>query len=376
MKENASALYSKYVIDGIRMEVTPGQMLDAACGQPSAGEEYEPIVDERPDPDPTPVVYDPYRIGEYLEKTSAAASPRKVPAGYADSFTRGCIAQALAGMLWREGHFRLDDLHVHLGWKWNEAPVGAMTGFYASVEAACDYLDGLGLPLSGYSYVEARTQSLTVRCGLSKASEQRASDEEDPIFQELPFRTLRPRLGTRRKCAATLSGSTDSWVIYIPFDTCSFRLGGSLLSEELGTPGGKAPDIMEPDYFIDCFEVVRELVEDGIVLAGETVGDGGLMTAIGRMCGDMGLAVDLSGLVKAYGEQDTVRLLFAEVPGVLIEIRDYDFDYIDAELLLQDVAYYPLGRPNRSGRITVSDTDGISGILGSLLGEGAVEGED
>ena len=56
MKENASALYSKYVIDGIRMEVTPGQMLDAACGQPSVGEEYEPIVDERLDPDPTPVV--------------------------------------------------------------------------------------------------------------------------------------------------------------------------------------------------------------------------------------------------------------------------------------------------------------------------------
>lgn len=375
MKENASALYSKYVIDGLRMEVTPGQMLDAACGQQSVQEEFEPIVDERMDPDPTPVVYDSYRIGEYLEKT-AAAPARKVPAAYADSYTRGAIAQALIGAIWREGHFRLDDLHVHLAWKWNEAPVGAMTGFYGSVEAACDYLDGLGLQLSGYSFAQARTDTLAVRCGLSKASEQRASDEEDPIFEELPFRTLRPRFGTRRKCPAQLTGSTDSWVIYIPFDTCSFRLGGSLLSEVLDSPGGKAPGIMEPDYFIDCYEVVRELVEDGIVLAGETVGDGGLMTALGRFCGDMGLATDLSGIANAYGEKDTVRLLFAEVPGVLIEIRDYDFDYIDAELLLQDVAYYPLGRPNRSGRITVSDTDGISGILSSLLSEGAVEGED
>lgn len=375
MKENASALYSKYVIDGLRMEVTPGQMLDAACGQQPVQEEFEPIVDERMDPDPTPVVYDSFRMGEYLEKTAAVLT-RKVPADYADSYTRCAIAQALIGMIWREGHFRLDDLHVHMGWRWNEAPVGAMAGFYASVEAACDYLDGLGLPLSGYTYAEARSNALTVRCALSKASEQRASDEEDPIFEELPFRTLRPRLGTHRKCPACLTGNTDSWVIYIPFDTCSFRLGGSLLSEVLGTPGGKAPDIMEPDYFIDCYEVVRELVEDGIVLSGETVGDGGLMTALGRFCGDMGLAVDLSGIANAYGEKDTVRLLFAEVPGVLIEIRDYDFDYIDAELLLQDVAYYPLGRPNRTGRITVSDTAGISGILGSLLSEGAVEGED
>ena len=133
---------------------------------------------------------------------------------------------------------------------------------------------------------------------------------------------------------------------------------------------------MDPDYFIDCFEVVRELVEDGIVLSGATVGDGGLMTALGNLCGEMGIAADVSGLMKAYGEDDLVRILFSEVPGALIEIRDYDFDYIDAELLLQDVAYYPLGRPDRRGRIMVSDTGGISGILGSLLSEGAVEGED
>ena len=155
MKENASALYSKYVIDGLRMEVTPGQMLDAACGQQPVQEEFEPIVDERMDPDPTPVVYDSFRMGEYLEKTAAVLT-RKVPADYADSYTRCAIAQALIGMIWREGHFRLDDLHVHMGWKWNEAPVGAMAGFYASVEAACDYLDGLGLQLSGYSYADGR----------------------------------------------------------------------------------------------------------------------------------------------------------------------------------------------------------------------------
>ena len=181
MKENASALYSKYVIDGLRMEVTPGQMLDAACGQQPVQEEFEPIVDERMDPDPTPVVYDSFRMGEYLEKTAAVLT-RKVPADYADSYTRCAIAQALIGMIWREGHFRLDDLHVHMGWKWNEAPVGAMAGFYASVEAACDYLDGLGLQLSGYSYADADAERLAEKITVPTLVINSRADTLTPYF--------------------------------------------------------------------------------------------------------------------------------------------------------------------------------------------------
>ena len=376
MKERTSALHSKYVIDGIRMDVTPGRMLASACGQSVADEPFDPIVDETVDPAPEAPAYDRERIVEYLEKT-AAALPRRVPAAFPAAFARLRIARALIDVIWREGHFRLDDLHIRTDWRWNPGPVGSMAGFYAAVESVCDYLDGLGVPMEDYSFAEARGNSLSVKCRLSKASLARAEEEDEPIFDELPFRTLRPKFGTRRRCPARLSGQKDSWVIYIPFDTCAFRLGGSLLAEATETPGGKAPEIMEPDYFIDCYEVVRELVEDGIAVSGITVGDGGLMTALGTYAGETGLTADLSGIMEAYGEQDIVRILFSEVPGVLIEIRDADFDYLDAELLLQDVVYFPLGHPGRQdGKITVTENGGISAILRSLLGDGAMEGED
>ena len=377
MKESTSALHSRYVIDGIRMEVTPGRMLDSACGKDGGEEDcFGSIVDESVDPRPSAAVFDSFRIGDYLELT-ASAPPRKVPAETPAAFARSRIALSLIAAIWREGHFRLDDLQVQAAWKWNPAPVGSMAGFYAAVEAACDYLDGLGVPMGDYSFTESRSNSMSVKCLLSKSGQARADEEEEPIFDELPFRTLRPRFGTRRRCPARLSGQKDSWVIYIPFDTCAFRLGGSVLSEVTDTPCGTAPEIMEPDYFIDCYEVVRELVEDGVAISGVTVGDGGLMTALGAYAGDMGVTADVSGIMQAYGEQDIVRVLFSEVPGVLIEIRDSDFDYLDAELLLQDVAYFPLGRPGRQdGKITVTDNGGISAILQSLLSEGAMEGED
>ena len=141
-----------------------------------------------------------------------------------------------------------------------------------------------------------------------------------------------------------------------------------------------APQIVDPDYFIDCYEVVRELVEDGVVLSGVTVGRGGLISALKRMTGPkIGASVELADLVRATGEKDIVRLLFAEVPGVLFQIADIDYDYVDAELLLQDIAFYPMGHPvpGKPGvDIISSDKPGIQTILESLIRSQSSEGED
>ena len=168
-----------------------------------------------------------------------------------------------------------------------------------------------------------------------------------------------------------------SKIIYIPFDTCSYRIGGSLLAQLHGHNGGVGPHIEDPDYFIDCFEVVRELVEDGIVIAGTTVADGGLATAAVSMCGDCGMVLDIHGLMASHQESDQVKILFGETPGVLLQIRDNDMDYLDSQLLLQDVAYYPVGQPCREKGLHFSPTDrsGVAGILASLMGQ-ASEGED
>ena len=117
-----------------------------------------------------------------------------------------------------------------------------------------------------------------------------------------------------------------------------------------------------------------------MVIAGQTVGAGGLMAALKKMLPEnTGIQLDISGIMSAYGERDAVRILFSEVPGVLIQISDIDYDYVDAELLLQDIAYYPIGHPRTgSGGITLRSggESGISGILQSLLNSQTSEGED
>ena len=380
-------LWSDYILDGVRMDSTPGEMLSAACGSPAAepeaaGGPFEPAVDETVDPAPATSSFSATRISRYLEGISQLKR-KGIPDGLAGPHTRFMLAKALIDAIWRQGHFRLGDLCVSAQWEWDDATVGRLAAFYESVAAACDYLDSLGLRLEKYSVSRSSACRVSFKVTLDSDAPVEGDDlsgDDIGLLAEIPFKTSKPRLGRGRKCPETLTGNSSDWLIYIPFDTCTFRLGGSLLAQATGQACGQAPEILDPDYFIDSYEVVRELVEDGIVTSGVTVGDGGLLAALRRIVPeDLGLRAELGGIRASYGEDDPVRILFSEVPGVVIEVRDSDYDYLDAELLLQDIAYYPLGHARKSlrGILPVRDNPSdISGILQALLESQAPEGED
>ncbi|MBQ7750872.1 MAG: hypothetical protein IJR77_06595 [Bacteroidales bacterium] len=380
MTGKRSVLYSEYIIDGCPMVLTPGRMLDGCMIEPPVlpDGEFDPVVDETVDPAPSSFVYDSGKIGAYLEAVRPLIGNRLAPIIFAGPHTAGKVAAALVDAIWRTGHFRLADLFLRAEWKWDSEPIGNMAAFYSSVESAATYIDALGLKLKCYS-VRRGPCSVVFKAG-TVAEEDIPAEEEDSILSGAPFKTLNPRLGKKRKCPATASDDPSRWIIYIPFDPCDFRLGGSAVSEVTGARSAVAPDVSDTEYFTDCYEVVRELVEDGVVKAGTTVFEGGLMAALDSMCGGIrDIEIDLSGLRNAYGGEKPVRILFAEIPGVLLEIDDIDYDYVDAELLLQDVAYFPLGHPKPGkGDISVrmDEKPGISGILESLLIHESSEGED
>lgn len=384
MTEKESVLYSQYIIDGVRYEATPADLLDECMRSPSvrsvpAPGNFSDIVDESTDPPMTTFTYDNGCDGEYLKAClEACTEERTFRMLYPDTFTRQRIAYTLIDRLWNEGHYRLGDLAVWAEWNWNTRPLGNMAAFYASTEAASSYLFDLGVRLNGYMVEESDEESrVRFYAWLPENDMPEEDDATDVPFKSSPYESRHPWISESRKCPGKIEDDSSSWIIYIPFDTCTFRIGGSLLAQSQGRNGGVGPHIQDPDYFIDCYEVVRELVEDGIVMAGITVGDGGLATAAARLCEGKGLETDLGGLMSSYQESDSTKMLFSEIPGVLMQIDANDYDYLDSQLLLQDIAYYPIGQPSREGGISFrkDGKDGISGILASLLVQ-ASEGED
>ena len=372
-----SVLYSSYLIDGVEQELTPAQLLDSCLvGKPAARPDkvFDTIVDESIDPFIRPCVTRVEEIDRYLSMVLAARAPRKAAElPFVDFYTRQKIALRLVEAIWRKGHFKLPNLAVTLDWKWDSAKLGALASFYASVSAASDYIDALGIRLRTYSYSETPGRSsLSV-----KASVLREEGPEEEIEEE----NADPRLGTRRARPAKFLDDESAWIVYVPFDDGKFRLGGSKLAAALGVSGESTPQLLDADYFIDCYEVVREMVEDGVALAGVTVGEGGLMAALHSMTAEgTGAEVELGGLSHATGEKDIVRLLFSELPGVVMQIADVDYDYVDAEFLLQDVAFFPLGHVRRGQngvRVKVTDQSPVSSILESILrSQSSSEGED
>ena len=378
MKENSSALYSEYIIDGIRMDSTPAGMLmecmTSDSDEPSSGHTAAgTVIDETKDPVPGAAGHDGSETETYLRKVidlrrkADAAGGRDFRLSCPDFHTRLRIASSLIDTLWRKGHFRLENVMLSAEWDWDQTRIGNMAAFYREDCRQC------------------RARFLPAGTGASEMQLQSAETDicDEDMACTAPDSTRAAQtihMDTERKCPGKAVNDSRSLLIYIPFDTCGHRLGGSLFEEATGAQADACPEIRDPDYFIDCYEVVREFVEDGIVLAAATVSDGGLLPAAAEMCSGTGAVIDVSGIAASYMEKDTVRILFSEIPGVLIQIRESDADYVDSQLLLQDIAYYPVGHPGREDGHTVvkhsSRTD-VAGILASLMsGLTSSEGED
>ena len=364
----AKEMVSRYIIDGVPQDLTPAQLLSAVSECPCEDGQADTgtIIDETLDLPLESFAWAPSKVDDY--SVAVESVKRRVPLPFAGTWSRCRVASAVLDSLWRTGHFKLEDIALKVDWKWNTTGVGANAAFYDSVQAVSDYTDALGLKLNSYSFV--RTDGAS---GFIARTVLGGSCEED-LFED----GVAARMGTRRACPSHMEADPRSWLIWVPFDTSDFRLGGSLLAQAVGAGGGVAPQITDADYFMDCYEVLRELVEDKVILSGTTVSDGGLITAVRRMAENgPGITIDISDAVRAFDEDNAVRLLFSEVPGVVFQIADIDFDYIDAEFLLQDVAYFPLGHPDpkkSSVRVKSSGKSSIQTIIESLMQN--AEGED
>lgn len=358
MKDNASPLFSQYILDGVQMTETPFSALyDCLDGNGSVqipDGPFDDIVDEYMDKEPRTTQYNDRYIGGYVSEILHTAFNKKaIDMEYPAMWTISAINAILLDALFRAGHFILQDLLLMARWDWNTAPAGSMAAFYESTVTAGHYLFDLGVKLDRY-FVEQTKKDSTLEV------------------------TLRSRISSRRACPDTMNQEGSSWLVYIPFAVNRRHLGGSALAAVAGGGNGPGMDLSDADYFIDCYEVVRELVEDGIITAGVPVGRGGLITAAEKFKGRKGFALETSGIVSSTGEADIMKILFAEVPGVLVQIRNDDYDYLDSQMLLQEIMYFPVGKPDLTAtEISVSNNNrmGIGSILESLLSQTS-EGED
>ncbi|KQT10736.1 phosphoribosylformylglycinamidine synthase [Ramlibacter sp. Leaf400] len=143
-----------------------------------------------------------------------------------------------------------------------------------------------------------------------------------------------------------LAATEDTTLVLVDLGKGRGRMGGSILAQVLAQPGGDVPDLDDPRDLVNLVAAVNALRAQGRVLAYHDRSDGGLLAAACEMAfaGQVGVSLNVDLLVTEgdgisdsraeYGdaknwasqvsarrEELTLRALFNEELGVLLQVR-------------------------------------------------------
>ena len=145
-----------------------------------------------------------------------------------------------------------------------------------------------------------------------------------------------------------------SSIYFVDFSKMNRRLGGSAFSQIINKLGNEAPSVADTSYFAAAFNAIQHCVEKGIILAGHDISSGGLITTLLEMCfadNHSGMLLDVSQI----GEVDSVKLLFSENPGVVVQVaNNIAFETI---LNKMGVEYVLIGKPSQNREFKVQNND-------------------
>ena len=147
----------------------------------------------------------------------------------------------------------------------------------------------------------------------------------------------------------------------VDFSGCSLRLGGSALNQALNALGASVPTVASAEKFAAAFNAVQKLVKRGSILALHDISAGGMITALLEMTFanvNGGLEISTESFTQ-NGENDILKILFAENPAVLMQIADDKAESALKLLTEAGVEVAKIGRPTETRTVTVNHSGNV-----------------
>lgn len=251
------------------------------------------------------------------------------------------IAEALTNIVFAPLSNGLQSVSLSANWMWPCRNPGEDARLYKAVEACSNFAIDLGINIP------------TGKDSLSMT--QKYGDDKVYTPGTVIISAAAEVSNIRKIVSPTLAYIKGTYMYYIDFSFDTLRLGGSALAQTLGTVGDEAPSVVDPEYFKNAFNAVQELVDRGLILAGHDISAGGMITAMLEMC----FANPEGGLEARFDKirhSDLIKVLFAENPGVLIQVKHH---YL-VEKILNDygIGFAIVARPVKE-RSLIIEKDGV-----------------
>ncbi len=255
------------------------------------------------------------------------------------------VAESLTNIVWAPIEGGLGNVSLSANWMWPcRSQEGEDARLYSAVQALSDFCISIGVN------VPTGKDSLSLS--------QQYPNGEKIIAPGTVIVTSGGEVSDVRKVVSpVVVNDKNSSLYYIDFSFSEQQLGGSAFAQSLGKVGSDVPTVADADYFVDCFETVQELINKGWVMAGHDISAGGLITTLLEMTFanvNGGMHINLHDLKS----DDIVKNLFAENPGVVIQVSDEHKNELRALLEERGIGYAKIGYPTPNEReIVVKKND-------------------
>ena len=272
---------------------------------------------------------------DYRGKEGIATSIGHAPQVALIDSARGsvmAVAEALtniAGAPLAEG---LKSVSLSANWMWPCKNAGEDAALYKAVEACSDFACALGINIP----TGKDSLSMTQKYG------------DDKVFAPgTVIISAAGEVSDVRKTVSPVLSAVSSRLYYIDFSSTALSLGGSALAQSLNRLGDDAPTVADADRFKNAFNAVQQLVKRGSLLAMHDVSAGGLVTTLLEMTfGNVNGGIELStDAFVEKGEEDLVKILFAENPAIVIQVAENKAEAAERLLAAAGTDFRLIGRP-------------------------------
>ena len=219
------------------------------------------------------------------------------------------VAESLTNIVWAPLADGMDSLSLSANWMWPcRSQKGEDARLYSAVKALSDFCCALQIN------VPTGKDSLSLT--------QQYPNGEKIVSPGTVIVTSGGEVSDVRKVVSpVLVNDKNSSLYHIDFSFDEQKLGGSAFAQSLGKVGDDVPTVKNPEYFVDAFNAVQEMIKKDWIMAGHDISAGGLITTLLEMCfanKEGGIHVNLHDLAG----DDVVKMLMAENPGVVVQISD------------------------------------------------------
>ena len=135
-----------------------------------------------------------------------------------------------------------------------------------------------------------------------------------------------------------LKKDQDSELIYINF--CKgLNISGSAFYQTLTSLGNTVHNTKKPKEIINIFNVIQDLIKNNQILSGHDISSGGLITSLLEMnFSNSNYGLNIS--TEDFKENDLIKILFNESPGIIIQTKKYTTSILDKT----KIKYVKIGR--------------------------------